>query len=277
MSHEIVELEDFAAFKAYQREMWAGFGANEGFTTVPAGDLVAFAKVRAGETVLDVGCGTGVVAVSAARIGAKASGLDLTPVLLEPARENARLAGVDIDFVEGDAEKLPYADAAFDVVLSQLGHIFAPRPEVVTAEMLRVLKPGGRIAFTAWPPEHVTGQLFAMMAAAMPAPSYDSPRPASPVQWGDPSIVRHRLGDRVQDLRFGRGAMIVPALSAKHVQIGVEATFGPLKALLTRLDASEPERASSLREQIIQLIAMNLEGNVLRQHFLMAAGTKRSL
>ena len=126
--------------------------------------LVKFAAVDSGQRVLDVACGTGVVAVTAARRGAKVSGLDLTPVLIERARKNASIAGVDIDFVEGDAEALPYPDASFDVVLSQFGHIFAPRPAGVVKEMLRVLKPGGRIAFSTWPPEHFTGRMFAFIA-----------------------------------------------------------------------------------------------------------------
>ena len=267
--------DEFAAFKANQKEMWAGFGMNEGFTTPPAGELVLFARVKPGDRVLDVGCGTGVVAVTAARCGAQATGLDLTPVLLERARENALIAQVEADFIEGDAENLPFADASFDVVLSQLGHMFAPRPDVAVAEMLRVLKPGGRLAFTTWPPEHVTGQLFQMMAANMPPPPADAPRPVPPVVWGDPNVIRQRLGDRVSHVRFGRGAMIAPALSAKHVQMGVEASFGPLKTMLAKLDAAAPERASDLRKQIVELIHENMEGNVLRQHFLMTAAIKR--
>ena len=135
--------EAFAEFKASQREIWASFAANEAATTLAAADLVAFAKVKAGEAVLDVACGTGVVAITAARQGALVKGLDLTPELLARAKENAALARVEVEFTLGDAEALPYADASFDVVLSQFGHIFAPRPELVTAEMLRVLKPGG--------------------------------------------------------------------------------------------------------------------------------------
>lgn len=274
MQSEAVAVEDFARFKANQRELWAGFGANEGFTTIPAGDLVAFAKVAPGERVLDVACGTGVVAVTAARAGARASGLDLTPVLLERARENARIAEVDVDFTEGDAEALPYADNTFDVVLSQFGHMFAPRPELVTSEMLRVLKPGGRIAFTTWPPEHTMGLLFALMSRSVPSPLNEAPKPAPPPLWGDPNVIRQRLGDAVRQLRFGRGAMIAPVLSAKHMLLGIETTFGPLKLLLAKLDREEPNRSATIRDEIVALVAEHTEGNTLRQHFLMSAALK---
>jgi ubiquinone/menaquinone biosynthesis C-methylase UbiE len=137
-------------------------------TTIPAGRLVKFAGVKAGQHVLDVACGTGVVAVTAARIGAKVSALDLTPELLERARENFQIAAVEVDAREGDAEKLPFGDAAFDVVMSQFGHMFAPRPALAVAEMLRVLKPGGTIAFSTWPPDKMTGRMFSLVASYMP-------------------------------------------------------------------------------------------------------------
>src|SRR5579863_10280804 len=140
--------DPFEKFKAAQREGWSSFVPVEIMTTPPAAKLVKFAQIAAGQRVLDVACGTGVVAVTAARGGAKVSGLDLTPALLERARENAAIAGVGVDFIEGDAEALPYPDASFDVVLSQFGHMFAPRPAIAVREMLRVLKPGGRVAFS---------------------------------------------------------------------------------------------------------------------------------
>src|SRR2546426_7982669 len=120
--------DPLARFKEAQREGWAHFAPLEALTTPPAAELVRRASPRSGQRVLDVACGTGVVAVTAARLGARVSGLDLTPELLERARENGPLAGVDIDWREGDAEQLPFDDGSFDVVLSQYGHIFAPRP-----------------------------------------------------------------------------------------------------------------------------------------------------
>src|SRR5690348_16552336 len=133
-------MDALAQFKAAQKQGWAHFAPLEAHTTREAARLVKHAGVRPGHRLLDVACGTGVVAVTAARLGARVTGLDLTPELLERARENAGVAGVDVDWYEGDAEQLPFGDAAFDVVLSQFGHMFAPRPEVVVGEMLRVLK-----------------------------------------------------------------------------------------------------------------------------------------
>jgi len=149
-------------FKAKQRETWAlgNFGDMAVFSAIPAGHLVRFAGIRPGQAVLDVGTGTGVVAITAARAGAAATGLDLTPELLEQAKRSAPIAGLSIAWKEGDVENLPYGDASFDAVLSQFGHMFAPRPEVAVKEMLRVLKPGGRIAFGTWPPEQFIGRSF---------------------------------------------------------------------------------------------------------------------
>src|SRR5580765_7884275 len=132
--------DPLARFKEAQREGWAHFAPLEALTTPPAAELVRRASPRAGQSVLDVACGTGVVAITAARLGARVTGLDLTPELLKRARENAGIADVAVDWHEGDAEQLPFGDADFDVVLSQFGHMFAPRPEVAVAEMLRVLK-----------------------------------------------------------------------------------------------------------------------------------------
>ena len=195
-------MDPFESFKAAQKKGWAHFAPLEMQTTPCAARLVKRAGVRAGQNVLDVCCGTGVVSVTAARLGARVTGLDLTPELLQRARENARIANLEIDWHEGDVENLPFADAAFDVVLSQFGHIFAPRPEVAIAEMLRVLKPGGTIAFSTWPPELFVGphvradvQLYAApaagrrAAAAMGRPEY---RAATAGRGGEGYFVRSR-------------------------------------------------------------------------------------
>ena len=128
--------EGFTEFKARQREMWASFAPTATLTTPVAAHVVEFAAVRPGEKVLDVACGTGVVAITAARAGATVSGLNLTPELLEHACESEKLAEFGpVEWTEGDAERLPYPDATFDVVLSQFGHMFAPRADLTLAEM----------------------------------------------------------------------------------------------------------------------------------------------
>lgn len=262
--------DPFAQFKAAQREGWSLFAPLAVGTTIPAARLVAFAEVRAGQEVLDVACGTGVVAVTAAVRGARVRGLDLTPALLAHARENAEIAGAPIEFVEGDAEALPYADGSFDVVLSQFGHMFAPRPELALSEMLRVLRPGGRLAFSTWPPEMFVGKLFALVARYLPPP----PGAAPPTAWGDPAVVRQRLGDAVGEVLFDRELMALPALSVQHARRGFEATAGPVIKLVEAL-AGEPARLAAFRGELEALVSAHLEGNVLRQHFLLTRARKR--
>src|SRR5580704_12361192 len=216
-------MDSFDSFKAAQKQGWAHFAPLEAITTPCAARLVKWAGVRSGRRVLDVACGTGVVSVTAARLGARVTGLDLTPELLERARENARIAGVEIDWHEGDVEKLPFGDATFDFVLSEFGHIFAPRPEVAIGEMLRVLKPGGTIAFSTWPPELFIGRMFALTAGYLPPPP---PGVASPALWGDSSTIRQRLGAAVKDILFNSSTMLNPALSPSHQRTASEKSSG---------------------------------------------------
>ncbi len=265
-------MDPFDDFKAAQKKTWAHFAPLEVFTTAVAARLVSHAKVQAGQCVLDVACGTGVVAVTAARRGATATGLDLTPQLLERARENAEIAGVAISWHEGDAEQLPFDDAAFDVVLSQFGHIFAPRPAVVLAEMLRVLKPGGTIAFATWPSELFMGRMFAITARYAPPPP---PGVAPPTQWGDPTIVTERLGAAVTDLLFDRGTMLVPTLSPQHFRANLERTAGPLIKLVETLAASDPQKLAKFRRDYENLVAEYYADNLVRQDFLLTRAKKR--
>src|SRR4029450_11945668 len=153
-------MDHLEKFKENQKAGWAFFAPLQTFTTIPAARLVEHAGIRSGMRVLDVACGTGVVSITAARMGARVSGLDLTPELLEVARTNAGIAALDIDWHEGDVERLPFESTEFDAVVSQFGHMFAPRPEIAVSEMLRVLKPDGTIAFSTWPPEMFIGRMF---------------------------------------------------------------------------------------------------------------------
>ena len=264
-------MDALATFKEAQKQGWAHFAPLEAWTTPAAARLVKHAGIKAGQRVLDVACGTGVVALTAARRGARVTGLDLTPELLVRARENSRLAGVDIDWHEGDAEKLPFDAATFDVVLSQFGHMFAPRPDVVVAEVLRVLKPGGTIAFSTWPPELFVGRTFALVARYMPPPP---PGVAPPPLWGDPNVVRERLGTAVKDITFDRATMLIPALSLQHFRTMIERTAGPIIKLVESLTASDPARLATFRREYDALAADYLEDNVVRQDYLLTRATK---
>jgi ubiquinone/menaquinone biosynthesis C-methylase UbiE len=262
-------MDAFDKFKQNQREAWAHFAPLEAITTPPAGQLVKFARVKPQDGVLDVGCGTGVVAVTAARLGAQVTGLDLTPELLERARENAAIARVSIDFHEGDVENLPFGDNEFDVVLSQYGHMFAPRPALAIAEMLRVLRPGGTIAFSTWPPEMNVGRQFLLAASyAPPTPEGASP----PLQWGDPNIVRERLAGKVKDVQFNRATMMVPVLSPYHQRAAAE-RVGPMRKLVETLSA-DPARLDAFRREYDAIVAEYIQDNVIHQHYLMTRATK---
>jgi SAM-dependent methyltransferase len=265
------EVDPFAELKSRQREMWSSFAPTATFTTPVAGELTRFAGIAPGETVLDVGTGTGVVAITASSAGARVTGLDLTPALLEHARENARIAGLDITWMEGDAENLPYPDASFDVVVSQFGHMFAPRPEVVIAEIRRVLKSGGRVAFATWPPEHLVGRIFALVGRYMPPPP---PGAAPPPLWGNPATVSERLGERFEAPFFARSVMYIPALTVAHYRLFMESSVGPMQKLVESL-TNDPGKLSSLRAEFDALVRPYLADNVVRQEYLLTRATVR--
>jgi SAM-dependent methyltransferase len=264
--------DPFVELKKRQREMWASFTPTAMFTTPSAARLAKFAGIQAGETVLDVGTGTGVVAITAARMGAQVTGLDLTPALLEQAHENAHIVGTEsIVWTEGDAENLPYPDASFDVVVSQFGHMFAPRPDVAVAEMRRVLKPGGRVAFATWPPEHFIGRFFAFVGRNSPPPP---PGAAPPPQWGNPAIVSERLAAGFEPPFFGRERMGFPALSLKHFRLFMETSVGPMQKLVESL-AGDPEKLAAVRAEFEALAQPYYSDNVVRQDYLLTRAKAR--
>jgi ubiquinone/menaquinone biosynthesis C-methylase UbiE len=146
-----------------------------------------------------VACGSGQLALIAARRGAKVTGVDIATNSIEAARGRARSEGLDARFDEGDAEALPYADATFDIVATIYGAMFAPRPELVAREMLRVCRPGGKIAMANWTKEGFIGTMFGTIGRYVPPPSMPSP-----ILWGNEAVVRERFGAGVSDLRLTR-------------------------------------------------------------------------
>jgi len=264
-------MDGITQFKEMQKQSWAHFAPFEAITTPEAARLVGHARISRGMRVLDVACGTGVVAITAARMGAMVSAIDLTPQLLERARENAGLAQVQVDWHEGDVERLPFEDGRFDAVLSQFGHIFAPRPEVAVSEMLRVLRPGGTLAFSTWPPEFLVGQTGALAARYAPPPPNGI---APPMLWGDPKIIEQRLGSAAGNIVFRRATMLVPALSLAHFRRNVERAAGPLIKLVESLSNSDPERLASFRREFDAIVAPYFADNLVRQDYLMTSAQK---
>jgi ubiquinone/menaquinone biosynthesis C-methylase UbiE len=268
----VTSVEDpFAAVKAQQREGWKNYAALEVHTIRAAARLVDLAGVREGQSVLDVACGTGSVAITAALRGAKVTGLDLTPELLAHGKELAAHAGADpITWREGDVENLPFKDAAFDVVLSQFGHLFAPRPDVAIGEMLRVLKPGGTIAFSTWPPHGAASAIFAVVAKHLPPPP---PGMASPVSWGDTATVRARLGNRVRDLRFEHAVLEHTSLSPRTVRMDLERSIPPVVAMV-QLHRGDPARLQAIRDELERGLALYHRHNAARLEYLVTRAVR---
>jgi SAM-dependent methyltransferase len=200
---------------------------------------------------LDVACGAGQIAIPAARAGVRVTGIDIASNLIEQARERATAEGVEVRFDEGDAEMLPYEDAAFDLVVSLIGAMFAPRPERVAAELVRVCRPGGRIVMANWTPEGHVGQMFKIIGKHVPPP----PLMASPLKWGDDVTARQRLQDGVAKLDTTKRLypMRYPFPPADVVEF-FRAYYGPTNRAFSALDA---DGQSALRLDLEQLWAGN--------------------
>lgn len=206
--------------------------------------LVDRAAVEAGMDVLDVATGTGNAAIPAVRRGARVMGLDIVPELLDMARERAAELGFEVDWVEGDAEELPFEGARFDRVLSAFGHMFAPRHERTANELVRVCRPGGIIGFCSWTPDGVGGQMLSVMASYVPPPPpYASP----PTRWGSEEHVRKLLGDHVSSLEFERHYVTFEEESAETWVDLMAESAGPLVRVKTTLGEGWTELRQSLR------------------------------
>ena len=204
-------------------------------------------------TALDVACGTGNAALPAARAGAQVTGLDLAPGLLAAGRRRAEAAGLEIEWVEGDAEDLPFGTDAFDCVFSTFGHMFAPRHKPTAEEMARVCRENGTIAICCWTPEGVTGDVFAASAAYMPPPP-DFAQP--PILWGTEDHVREMFpGARV--FEFERHLATIEWESPRTWAEYFFERFGPLVTAREMLG----ERFSELGEKLIAIFEERNEAN----------------
>jgi SAM-dependent methyltransferase len=203
--------------------------------------------------VLDVATGSGNLALRLAALGARVTGLDLVDELLEIA--TAREAWCPptahpIAWVQGDAEALPFADASFDLTTSVFGIQFAPRHAQTAAELLRVTRPGGRIALVNWTPDGMVGRMFGVLSRFLPAPP---PFASPPPRWGDPEHVAELLGDGVADLTFTRGVNTFRSTSPDALAAFFEDNYGPTISARSRLGDDWPACAAGLRALFAEL------------------------
>jgi SAM-dependent methyltransferase len=226
---------ELQALKTKLRATWIAGDFGEIAKSYAAGaeEFVRSLNLQPGQSVLDVACGTGNLALPAAQLGAVVTGVDIAPNLVEQARENAKRAGLNAQFDEGDAENLPYGDASFDAVITMYGAMFAPRPELVAAELKRVSRPGGIIAMANWTPTGFIGQMFKIVASHVPPP----PGMPSPVLWGSEDVVRERLSEGISDLQTTRETFhfnlpFGPAETVEHFFV----YYGPSHKAFNALD-----------------------------------------
>jgi len=235
--------------KARHRALWASGDYPSMVDTflLPLGPrLVDVCGIGPGRRVLDVAAGTGNASLPAARRGAEVTASDLTPELLDAGRRRAEAEGLELDWVEADAEALPFEDASFDVVMSAIGAMFAPHHQAAADELLRVCRPGGTIGLLSWTPEGMIGSLFRTMKPFAPPP----PPGAQPAPlWGSEEHVRELLGDRVELSTLERDVLEVTAFErprgfADHFR----ARYGP--TIAARANAAREGLATAFDEAL---------------------------
>ena len=276
-SHPVAPSGD-AELKARHRAMWASGDYPSMVETflLPLGPrLVEACDIRPGLRVLDVAAGTGNAAVPAARLGATVTASDLTPELLEAGRRRAEAAGVQLDWVEGDAEHLPFADASFDVVMSAIGVMFAPHHRAAADELVRVCAPGGTVGLLSWTPAGMLGALFRTMGPFMAPPP---PGAQPPPLWGSEEHLGVLLGGSVDFRTMSREVLEITAFErprdyAEHFK----ARYGP--TLAAQANARRIGREAEFEAALDRFCDEWNRGTPDRARFemeyLLAVGTRR--
>lgn len=216
--------------------------------------LVELAGVHAGQRVLDVAAGSGNAALPAAAAGARVTALDITPALLEAGAERAAAAGLDVTWVHGDAQALQLPDDSFDCVLSCVGVQFCPDHHAAATELVRVCRPGGRIALIAWTPEGFVGQILSATAKATGVAGSGR----SPLDWGRESGIGELLGARVAKIAVHREHVEMPAESSAGWVDYMATAYGPL--VRARIALEQIGRWSALRDRLIEIAAAHNAG-----------------
>lgn len=263
------------ALKSRHRAMWSmGDYPAVAAEIIPqlGARLVAACGLKAGVRVLDVAAGTGNVAIPAAATGASVVACDLAPKLLEAGRAEAERRGVTLEWREADAEALPFADNEFDVVLSCVGVMFAPRHQRCADELVRVCRPGGTIGLISWTPEGFIGQMFATMKPYAPPPP---PGAQPPPLWGSEDHLRGLLGDRVAGLTTRRELVTVDQFAtAEQFRDYFKQRYGPTIAAYAAI-GEDASRVADLDRELVELGRRHDPGSgVMDWEYLLATARK---
>src|SRR5262245_36214352 len=239
---------DLAAVKAKQQATWASgdFAVVAARIVISAEELCEAANLQAGWRVLDVATGSGNAAIAAARRGCRPVGADYVPALLAAGRTRAKAEHVDVEFVDGDAENLPFPDASFDAVLSIYGAMFAPDHRRTGAELARVARPGGVIGLASWTPDGFIGEMFRLISKYIPA----TPGLTPPVRWGAEAHLRSIFGDAVGSMTSTVRTMVFRFASSAENVAFFRRYYGPT---LKTFEALPPARREALEQEMIEL------------------------
>ena len=237
--------------------------------------LVSACGVREGQRVLDVAAGTGSSAIPAAKTGAEVIASDLTPEFFDVGRAAAAEAGVELEWIEADAEALPFGDSSFDVVMSAIGAMFAPHHDAVARELLRVTKPGGTIGMANWTPEGLIGQMFGVLRPYAPPPP---PGAQPPPLWGSEDHVRELLGDGCSELRMDRHVLSITEFATPDEYIGMfREKYGPTLAVVKNIgdDAERlAEFEAAYRDFAVRADSGEPGAARFDQEYLLVVGTR---
>lgn len=265
---------DFAAATAAQQRTWSegDFSMVASLVVNVAETLVEALRILPDERVLDVACGSGNGAIAAARRAwGNTVGCDFVPALLERARERAAVERLEVEFVEANAQALPFEDASFDVAMSIFGAMFAPDQEKAAAELLRVVKPGGRIGMANWTPDGSLSDFFAILVKHTGGPP---PGAKPPVLWGSEERVRELFGDGIVDLRAERLPNRQAFRSPDHYLDFFRTYFGPVRSAF---EAVGPEGAPALEADLRDYLE-NVRGGsgalVIEPEYLQVVATR---
>lgn len=271
-------IPDIQALKAKMKATWedGDYASFASYMEPGAVEILEGWSIAPGQSLLDIGCGSGQTAIPAAQRGLQVTGVDIAQNLIEHARQRAQTEGIEASFDVGDAEDLPYPDKNFDVAITMIGAMFAPRPDKVATELARVIRPGGKLYMANWTSASMPAQMFKCVAGVVPPPPGFIP----PVLWGDEQTATERLEQHFKDIQLTRKQYPqwhYPFDAAELVEL-FRTHFGPVKKAF---EATDEDVNATLRQQLEDIYASNGEINngrltITNGEYLEVIATRRS-